>query len=113
MFRSVKVCASIAFVSGAVMPAAQADETYKVVAIVQLPAGSHPLRSADIAWVDGDSHAYGLADRSNKSVDIIDTRKNDKIRLLTASPPFAGANKANGGTAWVPNGAGPNGVSAR
>jgi hypothetical protein len=85
-------------------------ETYKVVHIVQLPAGSNPLVSADIAWVDADSHAYALADRSNKSIDIIDTRKNETIRLLTASPPFRGANKANGGTAYVPNGAGPNGV---
>jgi hypothetical protein len=110
MFRSVKVCASIAFAAGVVIPAAQADETYKVVNIVQLPAKSNPLRSTDIAWVDGDSHAYGLADRSNNAVDIIDTRKNDKIRFLTAKPPFAGASVANGGTAAVPNGAGPNGV---
>jgi hypothetical protein len=94
-------------VGALVTPAAHADETYKAVAIVQLPAGSNPLRSTDIAWVDADSHAYALTDRSNKSIDIIDTRKNDKIRLLTADPPFAGASVASGGTAA--NGAVPMG----
>jgi len=123
MFRSVKVCASIAFVVGAVMPAAQADEQYSVVKIVQIPAAPtacgkvgnvsvpcKPLISADIAWVDGDSHAYALADRSNSAIDVIDTRKNDKISFLRPDPPFAGASVANGGTAAAPNGAGPNGV---
>jgi hypothetical protein len=110
MFRSFKVCASIAFVAGAVMPAAQADEKYGVVAIVQLPAGSKPLTSTDIAWVDADSHAYALTDRSNKSVDVINTRSNKKIRLLTANPPFAGASVSAGGTVAVPQAGGPNGV---
>jgi hypothetical protein len=125
MFRNVKVCASIVapWLAGIMaMPAAHAaeiKETYNVVAVVQLPAGSNPLVSADIAWVDEDSHAYGLADRSNKAIDIIDTRKNDTITLLTANCqlplfalpcPFAGASKANGGHAAAPNGAGPNGV---
>jgi hypothetical protein len=96
----------------AAAPAAHAEETYNVVAIVQLPAGPHacggapcqPLASTDIAWVDGDSHTYALTDRSNKSIDIIDTRKNEKIRPLTADPPFAGVSLVSGA------GGGPQGV---
>jgi hypothetical protein len=120
MFRSVKVCASIVapWLAGIMATpaahAAEVKETYKVVHIVPLPAKANPLVSADIAWVDADSHVYALTDRSNASIDIIDTRKNEKIRFLRPdpddSPPFAGASKANGGTAWAPNGAGPNGV---
>jgi hypothetical protein len=80
--------------------AAQADETYSPIAIVQLPGGSQPLGSTDIAWIH--HHAYGLADRSNQSVDIIDTRKSDQITLLTANPPFTGVS--------VGQSSGPNGV---
>ena len=76
------------FIGTAAAPAAQADETYSLIAIVQLPLGSQPLGSTDIAWVN--HHTYGLTDRSNQSVDIINTRKNDQITLLTAKPPFAG-----------------------
>jgi hypothetical protein len=97
-------------VGTAVTSLALADETYKAVAIVQLPAGSQPLASTDIAVVDPDSHAYALTDRSNKSVDVIDTRTNKKIRLLTANCqlplppcPFAGVSA-------IGQSSGPNGV---
>jgi hypothetical protein len=41
---------------------------------VQIPG--NPLRSFDISWVDPFSAEYFLADRSNKGIDIIDTKKN-------------------------------------
>jgi hypothetical protein len=93
MFRNVKVCASLVvpcltgIMATPAAYAAEPKETYKVVHIVPLPAGSksnptNPLVSADIAWVDADSHVYALTDRSNRSIDIIDTRKNEKIRFL-------------------------------
>ena len=88
MYNDLKFCtaclASIPWLVGVVTPAALADEAYQPVAIVQLPAGSNPLATTDIAWVDPDSHAYALADRSNKSIDVINTRKNEKIRLVPA-----------------------------
>jgi hypothetical protein len=90
------------FIGTAAAPPAQADETYTLVAIVPLPAGSQPLASTDIAWVDADSHTYALTDRSNKSIDIIDTRKNQNIRPLKANPPFAGRQAKQS--------SGPNGV---
>jgi hypothetical protein len=40
---------------------------------VFLPAGSSPLASFDISWVDSVLRNYYLADRSNKAVDVINT----------------------------------------
>src|SRR6516165_5595360 len=68
------------FIATAAPSAAQADETYSVIAIVQLPPGSQPLKSTDIAWWY--KNTYGLAERQNKAVDIINTRTNDTIKLL-------------------------------
>jgi hypothetical protein len=96
---------SVGFVTACVLlgtTAAPADEAYSPIAIVQLPGGSQPLGSTDIAWVN--HHTYGLTDRSNKSVDIIDTRKNDTITHVTATPAFAG-DKSKASSAGGPNGA--------
>jgi hypothetical protein len=93
------------FIATAAPSAAQADETYSVIAIVQLPPGSQPLKSTDIAWWDKDT--YGLTDRQNKSVDIINTRTNDTIKLLTATPAFAG------NVTSIPQSSGPNGLFIR
>jgi hypothetical protein len=81
-----------------------ADEVYVVSRIVQLPSGQSLKSSGtDIAWVDPGSHTYALADRTNQSVDIIDTQTKE-IRQFFATPPFAGP-------VTVPaNSAGPNGV---
>ena len=93
------------FIGTAAPSAAQADETYSVIAIVQLPPGSQPLKSTDIAWWY--KNTYGLAERQNKAVDIINTRTNDTIKLLTATPAFAGNVTA------IPQSAGPNGLFIR
>jgi hypothetical protein len=93
------------FIATAAPSAAQADEAYSVIAIVQLPPKSQPLKSTDIAWWHKDT--YGLADRQNKSVDIINTRTNDTIKLVTATPAFAGNVTA------PPQSAGPNGQFIR
>ena len=89
------------FIGAVAAPTAEADESYNPIAIVQLPGGSQPLGSTDIAWVN--HHTYGLTDRSNQSVDIIDTRKNDTILPVTATPAFAGA-KTKASSAGGPNG---------
>src|SRR5215510_13338496 len=47
------------------------------------------LYSFDISWVDQATHRYYLADRSNNTVDIVDTTTNTlKFRLGTGT--FAG-----------------------
>ena len=72
------------------------DEVFTLNTAVTLPAGSAALASFDISWVDAVLKKYYLGDRSNKSVDVIDT--NTKVPTLfqpmvaTATPPtFVGA----------------------
>jgi hypothetical protein len=64
---------------------AVADETFSLQAAVTIPG--HPLSSFDISWVDTSLHSYLLADRTNASVDIIDTGTKS-VRQIT--PGFIG-----------------------
>jgi hypothetical protein len=80
---------------------AVADETFTATTIITVPGG---LKSFDIGFVDADIHTYAFADRTNKSVDIIDTSTNTLVKQLTANPPFAGVRTALGATS------GPDGV---
>jgi hypothetical protein len=83
---------------------AAADETFTQQATVYLPPGSQPLTSFDISWVDASLHRYFLADRSNKSIDVVNT-DSKHVRLIIPPPPynFVG-NTGNSDTS------GPNGV---
>jgi hypothetical protein len=45
-----------------------------------------PLQSYDISWVDPQRGEYYLADRSNKGIDVIDTKKLTFKRTITGSP---------------------------
>jgi len=49
------------------------DETFYQAAAVALPAGSVALTAFDISWVDPVLRSYYLADRNNKSIDVVDT----------------------------------------
>ena len=49
------------------------DETFFQANAVALPAGSAALVSFDISWVDPALRSYYLADRNNKSVDVVST----------------------------------------
>ncbi|HLH98087.1 MAG TPA: hypothetical protein VKW08_23525 [Xanthobacteraceae bacterium] len=80
-------------------PASAGDETYTLKQIINLPDGQS-LGSFDIGFDDANIHTYALADRTNKSVDIIDTNTNTVTKQLHATPPFAGGHGATGG----PNG---------
>jgi hypothetical protein len=53
-----------------------AEETFKRIATIQVPG--NPLKAFDISWFDPQMSAYLLADRSNASLDVIDT-KNNKV----------------------------------
>jgi hypothetical protein len=77
-----------------------ADEQFVVTSIIQLPAGQS-LGSFDIGFVDPVRGIYILADRTNKSVDVVDTRTNTVINQLT--PGFVGFTGNN-------DTSGPNGV---
>jgi hypothetical protein len=86
----------LACLAGAVAPwllmtgiASAADETFTVTKIISLPNGQS-LSSFDIAFDDANIHTFAFADRTNKSVDLIDTITNTVVKQLTANPPFAG-----------------------
>jgi hypothetical protein len=63
-------------------PGAPTNTETKCLTAVQLPQGSNPLRSYDISWVNPHRAEYYLADRSNASIDIIDTHHRTFKRFL-------------------------------
>src|SRR4051794_25450292 len=75
--------------------ASAADEVFAPTTAIVLPAGSQPLASFDISFVDPVLGIYILGDRSNKAVDVIDTDTNTVLTQLHAPPPFAGATGNN------------------
>jgi len=79
-----------------------ADEIFSAKTQVALPGGDQ-VTSFDISFVDPVMGLYLLADRTNKSVDVIDTATNTVVVQLAATPAFAGATASN-------NNAGPDGV---
>jgi hypothetical protein len=78
------------------------DEVFSAAAAISLPGGKQ-FFAFDISYVDATLGRYVLGDRTNKAVDLIDTSSNSVIKLLTATPPFAGATGNN-------NTSGPDGV---
>ncbi|HEX2831084.1 MAG TPA: hypothetical protein VHP37_32415 [Burkholderiales bacterium] len=74
---------------------------------IPIPPSLAPLRSFDISWVDVTSQRYYLADRSNKTVDVIDAKNNTFIKAISGG--FAGVH-FNGAGAANNDIAGPNGV---
>jgi hypothetical protein len=62
-------------------PGAPTTTQTKCLTAVQIPGNA--LRSFDISWVDADRAEFYLADRSNKGIDIIDTKNNTFKRTIT------------------------------
>src|SRR5690349_1331418 len=83
--------------------ARSAEETYTVTTVIPVPGG---LTSFDIAFVDANINTFVLADRTNKSIDVVDTVRNTLTYQYTASPPFRGVFAPNG----LANASGPNGA---
>jgi hypothetical protein len=93
-------CLVGAFVSCLLAVAASsADETYSVKTVIPVPGG---LTSFDIAFVDANIDTLVLADRTNKSIDVVDTATNTVKHQYTAN--FVGV------VASPANSSGPNGV---
>jgi hypothetical protein len=72
-----------------------------------------PLQSYDISWVDPQRGEYYLADRSNKGIDVIDTKNLTFKRTITGSPTgahFVGVVLNAAHTAVDNNHSGPDGV---
>src|SRR3954462_8729204 len=88
-------------------PGAPANTETKCLTAVQIPG--KPLRSYDISWVNPHRGEYYLADRSNASIDIIDTRHLTFKRFL-GQGLFVGAKLNGAGTAVNNDISGPDGV---
>ena len=65
---------------------ASADEVFAVTSIITVPG--NPLVSFDIEFVDPAAGVLLLADRSNKSIDVINTSDNSIFKQL--QPGFVG-----------------------
>jgi hypothetical protein len=66
------------------------DEVFGVTSVINLPGGQK-LGSFDISFVDPANGVYLLADRTNKSIDVVNTGTNAVTHQLTApAPGFAG-----------------------
>src|SRR5438034_11259991 len=70
--------------------------TYHQSAFIDLPAGSTPLMSFDISFVERSSQTYYLADRSNKAVDIFDASSNTFETRVAGFVGFTGNNDTSG-----------------
>src|SRR5262244_2239326 len=103
------------------LESAAKDEVFGVTSVINLPGGQQ-LGSFDIGFVDPDHGVYLLADRTNKSIDVVNTSTNAVINQFkpgfvgtvpAASCPTGGANDcagpdgvlvANGNQVWVGDG---------
>jgi len=86
-----------------------APATTQTKCLTAIPIPGNPIRSFDISWVNPDRAEYYLADRSNKGVDIIDTRHN---AFKTTIGGFVGIKLNAAGTAVDNNHSGPDGVTS-
>src|SRR5262247_4812431 len=78
------------------LESAAKDEVFGVTSVINLP-DSQKLGSFDIGFVDPAHGVYLLADRTNKSIDVVDTSTNKLIHQF--EPGFVGAVLCPDGTA--------------
>src|SRR5215208_3354219 len=97
LYRSAVICIGLvvgfAALDAAVVPA-RSDVAYKVTSVINLPGGQKLGASGvDVGVADSQLSLYALADRTNNSVDIIDTTNNT---LLAQVPGFFGLTQPRG-----------------
>jgi hypothetical protein len=86
------------------------DGAVRLLKTVPIPTSLAALHGWDISWVDAETQRYYLADRSNKSIDVVDARTGTFLKAITGgSAPFAGV-KFNGSGGANNDISGPNGV---
>jgi DNA-binding beta-propeller fold protein YncE len=99
--RRLKVLATpvLVLAIGAMAPARGDSGSYVPIATIQVPGA--PLASFDISFADQATRRYFLADRSNKAVDIFDTKDNTFLGRVGG---FVGFNAKAGSDVAGPNG---------
>lgn len=101
--RSRFFCAAAAFSLGTLVAssaiilsgAASAEEIYKATAAITMPNGQN-ITSFDISFVDPTLGLYILGDRTNKSVDVVETDNNKVIAQLGRFVGFTGDSDTSG-----------------
>lgn len=88
---------------------ARADDDRRTEGPVKLlatvPVPGKPLVVFDISWVDQPSQLYYLADRSNATVDVVDTRHNTFVKQIAGGfTGFTGSNDTSGPNGVVVSG---------
>src|SRR6202790_2910397 len=101
-------CMAVSAAAQCTGPGAPTSTETKCVTAIAIPG--NPLQSFDISWVNPARAEYYLADRSNKGIDIIDTRH--KVFKKTIGG-FVGIKLNKAGTAVDNNHSGPDGVVSR
>jgi hypothetical protein len=87
--RALGVATAVAALLG-VPNLASADETFGLAGVLGIPGA--PLTSFDISWVDTSIQLYFLADRNNKSIDVVPIDATPTVFKIvpTGSAAFAG-----------------------
>ncbi|HYS76435.1 MAG TPA: hypothetical protein VEM38_10120, partial [Burkholderiales bacterium] len=92
---------ALAGVLGAGVALADDRGAVKLLATVPVPG----LTVFDISWVDPQSQLYYLADRSNKTVDVIDAKRNVLVKQISGNfKGFTGNNDTSGPDGVVTSG---------
>src|SRR5258708_35033444 len=100
---ATKLLLSAAVGLSAFAGAANAAEM-RQIGTISIPG--EPLNSFDISWIDQSTGMYYLADRSNKGIDIVDTKKGAWVGRVTG---FVGPVMKKDGTCCQNDVSGPNG----
>jgi len=100
-------CTAVSTGAQCLGPGAPTTTQTKCLTAIAIPG--NPIRSFDISWVNPDRAEYYIADRSNKGIDIIDTRHNVFKKTIGG---FVGIKLNGAGTAVDNNHSGPDGVTS-
>jgi hypothetical protein len=89
-------------ISGSALANEDERDSGPVRLIATVPIPGVAMKTFDISWVDVRRRLYFLADRSNRAIDVVDTRRNVVVDQISGG--FAGATGNN-------DTSGPNGVT--
>ena len=96
--RTLLRCAAFAL-TGMLLggPVASADSVANsTIRLAKIAIPGKPLKAFDISWVDPASAHYYLADRSNGTIDVVDTTENSIATQIGGFKGFTGTNTTSG-----------------
>ena len=90
------ICSAFSAAAQCTGPGAPTTTQTKCLTAIAIPG--NPIRSFDISWVNPNRAEYYLADRSNKGIDVIDTRHNTFKKTIGG---FVGLNSTRPKPPWI------------